>query len=60
MQGDQPIAESGETKVDAWVANEKRRLCGSNLVTRIDSRLACAGNPQSDPISSHLGSTNGN
>jgi hypothetical protein len=59
MQGDQAIAESTEPKIDVWAANEKRRLGGPNL-TRIDSRLACAGNPQSDPISSHLGSTNGN
>ena len=48
MQGDQPIAESAEPKVDAWVAYEKRRLGGPNL-TRIDSRLACAGNPPKRP-----------
>jgi hypothetical protein len=60
MQGDQPIAENAEPKVDAWVTYENARFCGPSLVTRIDSRLACAGNPQGDVVSSHLGGNKGN
>ena len=49
MQGDQPIAESAEPKIDAWAAYENTRFCGPSLVTRIDSRRAGDGNPPKRP-----------
>jgi hypothetical protein len=52
-RGDRPIAENAEPKVDACAAEGKRRLGRPNL-TRIDSRLACAGNRKGDPTSSYL------
>jgi hypothetical protein len=39
------MAKNAQPKIDAWAANEKSRLGGPNL-TRIDSRIACDGNPQ--------------
>jgi hypothetical protein len=59
MPGDQPIAEGGEPKVDAWVANENADLAvqiSPELILFLPALLTLRG----DLISSHLGGNKGN
>jgi hypothetical protein len=58
MPGDQPIAEGGEPKVDAWVANENADLA-VQISPELILVLPALVTIQSDLVFSRIGSNKG-